>query len=819
MSLQSFLMRLIGMCMLPTILLAAWLAIDSVRTTRSEIDLAAANLARNFATAIDQNLAARIGALNMLAMSPLAAEAPRWSEVYREAQGFQQNYGSNIIVADTQMRTLFNTRVPYGTALPMLPRPAGRAAAPTAAETGRPAVGDIFIGPITREPMVAIAVPGVRDGKVDYLILTTIETRQFQDRLDRVALPDGWSLALLDGAGEPIARRSPPGLDNFAEVDPVGRFLFRSQLSPWSVNLEIPREVYRAPLYEAAAALAIAVLGTTLIGILGGTVASRRLAGSVASLAKPPAADAALPDITEIVAVRRLLDESAERRVSAEAGQRETEKQFRATFEQAAVGIALVALDGRWLQVNHKLCDIVGYPPDQLLKLSFQDITHPEDLGRDLAHVERLLAGDVETYAIEKRYVRKDGALVWVNLTVALVRRTDGRPHYFISVVEDIERRKQAEAALKSREAMLKEAQHLAGLGTWAWDLRADRHQWSDEIYSIYGRDPGLPPAVYPEVQKYFTPESWARLADSVEAGLAQGRSYECDAEVVRADGTRRWITARGKATRDAAGNIAELTGTVQDITERKLAADVLREFSASLEQRVEQRTAELTAANRELDSFAYAVSHDLRAPLRSIDGFAKVLEEDYTDRLDEEGIDALHRVRGAAQRMGELIDDLLALSRLTRSEMNLESVDLVALARPIADELRRSDPARSVAFVFPPKQEVRGDPRLLALLLQNLLGNSWKFTGRHATARIELGVTTIADEPVCFVRDDGAGFEMAEAANLFAPFQRLHSVRDFPGTGIGLATVRRIVQRHGGRVWAEGVVEEGATIHFTLPA
>jgi signal transduction histidine kinase len=242
-----------------------------------------------------------------------------------------------------------------------------------------------------------------------------------------------------------------------------------------------------------------------------------------------------------------------------------------------------------------------------------------------------------------------------------------------------------------------------------------------------------------------------------------------------------------------------------------------IRERNAILEQRVLARTAELQAANQELEAFTYSASHDLRAPLRGIDGFAKVLEEDYADRLDAEGKDALHRVRAAAQRMAELIDSLLSLSRLTRSDMNVEVVDLSGIARSVVDGLRADDPGRSVVFEIPPRLEVRGDKRLLAVLLENLLGNAWKFTGKHPNARIELGVTDKEGKPAYFVRDDGAGFDMAHAANLFGPFQRLHSVSDFPGTGIGLATVRRIAQRHGGRVWAEGVVERGATFYFTL--
>ncbi|WP_051938227.1 PAS domain S-box protein [Ferriphaselus sp. R-1] len=244
-----------------------------------------------------------------------------------------------------------------------------------------------------------------------------------------------------------------------------------------------------------------------------------------------------------------------------------------APFEQAAVGIALVAPDGHWLRINRKLCDIVGYTQQELLAMTFQDITHPDDLDADLGFMRRVLAREIDTYSMEKRYIRKDGSTIWVNLTVALLWTPEGKPDYFISVVEDISKRKAAEAAVAESANLLHATSRLAKLGHWHWDLRTDQHRWSEEIYACYGRDPSLPPAVYPEVQHYFTPESWSVLAAAVERGMATGAPYECDAEVVRPDGTHCWVTARGQAIRDSAGNVVELYGTVQDITARKEAA------------------------------------------------------------------------------------------------------------------------------------------------------------------------------------------------------------------------------------------------------
>jgi two-component system sensor histidine kinase/response regulator len=226
---------------------------------------------------------------------------------------------------------------------------------------------------------------------------------------------------------------------------------------------------------------------------------------------------------------------------------------------------------------------------------------------------------------------------------------------------------------------------------------------------------------------------------------------------------------------------------------------------------------AALESANKELESFSYSVSHDLRAPLRSIDGFSLALLEDYAEKLDEEGKEHLQRVRSATQRMAELIDDMLTLSRVTRTEMRLEKIDLSAMAKNIAAELRRSQPGREVEFVIAEELLAHGDGGLLKAALENLIGNAWKFTSKRPAAKIEFGAARHNGAPVYFVRDNGAGFDATYSNKLFGAFQRLHAETEFAGTGIGLATVQRIVHRHGGQVWAEGETGHGATFYFTL--
>ncbi len=257
------------------------------------------------------------------------------------------------------------------------------------------------------------------------------------------------------------------------------------------------------------------------------------------------------------------------------------------------------------------------------------------------------------------------------------------------------------------------------------------------------------------------------------------------------------------------AGNAAEMRARME-----QMEAEI---FQSS--QKVQAANQQLKAANQELEAFSYSVSHDLRAPLRSIDGFSQALLEDYPDKLDEQGRNYLARVRAATQRMAELIDDMLQLSRVTRAEIRQETVDLSALADSVVADLRRAEPQRQVEVAIQSGLQAEGDAKLLRIALVNLLSNAWKFTGRQPAARIELGVQDTGSERAFYVRDNGVGFDMAYADKLFGAFQRLHAMSEFPGTGIGLATVQRIINRHGGRVWAEAAVNQGATFFFALPA
>ena len=283
-------------------------------------------------------------------------------------------------------------------------------------------------------------------------------------------------------------------------------------------------------------------------------------------------------------------------------------------------------------------------------------------------------------------------------------------------------------------------------------------------------------------------------------------------------DGRQKWFEIKVYPLKNSEGKVVGIIQSIQDITKRKRAEDEILKLNEQLEHRVRIRTAQLEAANKELEAFSYSVSHDLRAPLVRIDGFSQILLDCFVDKLDDEGIHYLNRIRSSVLQMSQLIDDLLLLSRVTRSEMNFSEVNLSKIAHQVADSLTESEPNRDGEFIIHDNLKVQGDGRLLKLVLENLLSNAWKFTSKKSYAVIEFGIKNNHSDQVFYVKDNGAGFKSEYAYRLFAPFQRLHLDKEFPGNGIGLATVKRIIHRHGGKIWAEGKENQGATFYFTIP-
>ena len=498
-------------------------------------------------------------------------------------------------------------------------------------------------------------------------------------------------------------------------------------------------------------------------------------------------------------------------RKQAEAALRASEERFRGGFENSPIGMALVDPNGTYLEVNATHARMLGVEdPHEMVGLSFEDFVHPDDVADTYASIKRL--HETGTDHGERRYIRRDGTVVYALFGSSVVRDADGQPSVLFSQVEDITDRTLAEAALRASEERFRGGFENSPIGMTLTGLDGRLV----EVNATFARMLGFEDPAELTEQSFTTfihPDEAAEGPDTIKRIIEQG-SYHGERRYIRRDGTVVYALYGATLVRDADGRPSVLFGQVQDITERKLAEAEVRRLNAQLERRVLQRTAELRAANQELEGFAYSLAHDLRAPIRAINGFGAVLAQSHGEELGDRGREMLGRIRRASAKMGELIDAMLLLSGLTRRELSITSVDLSAVAREISEELRARDPAREVEFVIGDGLETVGDERLVRVLMRNLLENAWRFTGPREHARIEV---IGAGAGVFAVADNGVGFEMDFAGLLFKPFARLHREDEFPGLGVGLTTVERIVRRHGGAVWGEGRAGEGASFYFTL--
>jgi len=371
--------------------------------------------------------------------------------------------------------------------------------------------------------------------------------------------------------------------------------------------------------------------------------------------------------------------------------------------------------------------------------------------------------------------------------------------------------------ARKSQAELLTRMSRMAKVGGWGFDVATGEGNWTEEVARIHDLDPGAPISASKGLS-YYTAESRPRIERAIKEAIELARPYDLELELVSAKGVRKWVRTQGQPVVER-GRVVRVHGAFQDITEQKQIQEEIRRLNLGLEQRVAERTSELQAANAELEAFAYAVSHDLRAPLRAMSGFSRALEEDFDAALPHEAKGYLAQIVLASQRMGGLIDGLLALSRCTRGELRRESVDLSELAERVRVDLERGEPGRKARWRIEAGLRAGGDPRMIEAVFRNLLGNAWKYTAGMDVAEIVFERTVEGGMPFFRVSDNGAGFDMAHAAKLFQPFQRLHRQDEFPGLGIGLATVQRIVHRHGGRILARAQPGHGAEFLFSLPA
>ncbi|MBX3032716.1 MAG: PAS domain S-box protein [Bdellovibrionaceae bacterium] len=466
---------------------------------------------------------------------------------------------------------------------------------------------------------------------------------------------------------------------------------------------------------------------------------------------------------------------------------------------------------------NQQAEKIFGYTKAEALGQIMANLIVPlpmrEAHRQGMAHFLKTGQGPILGRRIEVTALRKNGSEFPIELTISALASEDG--WLFYSFIRDITNRRKKENLIRESERRFRLMADMAPVMIWV--TGRDQHcTWCNQCWLDFtGRTleqekgTGWADGVHPE--------DLERCLEIYGKAFEERRDFTLEYRLRRHDGQYRWLLARGTPLYDENDEFSGYVGSCVDLHDQKEAQETLRRTHDELEHLVQERTIALTSANHELESFSYSVSHDLRTPLRAIAGFSQALEEDYGKVLDQEALHYLRRIRSGTERMANLIDDLLGLSRISRTPMSRQELDLSAMVKEVTEELRAEQPGRAVTFVIQPDVRAFADAGLCLVILENLLHNAWKYTSKHAEARIEFGFFEQDGEKIYFVRDDGAGFAMEYANRLFGAFQRLHTEEEFSGSGIGLATVRRVVHRHGGRIWAEAALEQGATFYWTL--
>jgi PAS domain S-box-containing protein len=490
----------------------------------------------------------------------------------------------------------------------------------------------------------------------------------------------------------------------------------------------------------------------------------------------------------------------------------------RSLIEASLNPMFTIGRDGAISDVNTATEQATGYERAELLGTSFSD--YFTDTGLARAGYELAFAGgSVQDYPLELRH--RDGHITSVMYNGAVYRDPSGQVLGVFAAARDLTETERLQDALRASEVRLGILFDHAPIGVGEVTLSGELvrvNQYfcefvgytADEVLSMGGMTDLLHPD---DIEDHRA----IRQRISSE-GID---TYSADRRFVQKEGGVIWGEVQRSLVRDPAGRPLLYIDTVRDITAQREAEAEVRTLTAELEGRVEQRTAELELSNRNLRAFSYTIAHDLRTPLRGLNGYSEVLLEEYSEILDETGRGYAERIQAASERMGTIIDDLLRLSQVTHADMKVVPVDLSAEVAAIAEGLGSRDPGRRVSFAIQEGVWVTADPILIRTVLDNLVENAWKFTAGREDAIIEFAAAATEDDATvcCYVRDNGVGFEAAYADKLFQPFQRLHTTREFPGTGVGLASVQRIVERHGGRTWAQGAVDAGATFYFTLAA
>jgi PAS domain S-box-containing protein len=826
--LRVYLWRLIWLCMLPLVLLAVYLGVDGVVKIRAADDRASARLASEIASAVDQTLQARMDALSALSRSPLLDDTQRLADFYRAAQSIRRTFGGEVILADLNGQMLIHTGQPFGSALPALPRPSATAAAPQALATGRPAVGDSFIGPLAKVRLVAIAVPVGQAGAFRHVLLTVLDVQQLQQVVDQVSLPAGWSVSILDGGKETLASRPTAASSPQGGSDGGLRLVIGSKVSPWSVVLVSSARSHMAPVLDAVQALVVAILGATLVGVLAGTYASRRLAASVASLAH----DVPAPEheIAEIAAVRRRLEDSTRQREAADAALRASDAESQAMFETMSDALIFADAQRRIRRVNPAFVSVFGYTAEEATGRTTEFLyADPADYAAQ-GRLRFQAGTNAPTAPFELRYRHKDGREIWTESIGRSIVGPDGTVIGGFAMHRDVTAQKQARLDLE-RHRIQAEAElrgrdlRLTGLIESAMDAMVsinDRHEivlFNAAAERMFGRTSA---AVLGKRLELLIPP---RHHDGHDGHIESFRQTGVTARRMgrlgqvaglRADGTE--FPAEASISQFSNGSETTLTVILRDVTERAEAEKARLKLEAQLLQAQKMEA---------LGTLASGIAHDFNNILTAIGGNVELarLEAGADSALQHK----LAETAKATRRAADLVRQILTFSR--RQPIERVVVDLRELAHEAVRLLRSALPAsiELVTALAPDAPNVLADRTQLHQVLMNLVVNAAQAIGKRP-GRIEVSlvsVTLSADAPVSAlppghyarlgVIDNGPGMDAVTRQRIFDPFFTTKPVGE--GTGLGLAVVDGIVKRLGGAISVYTEPGRGCAFHLYFPA
>jgi PAS domain S-box-containing protein len=502
-------------------------------------------------------------------------------------------------------------------------------------------------------------------------------------------------------------------------------------------------------------------------------------------------------------------------RKKAEDALRESEDKFKYIFEHSVMGNSISLPNGE-VHFNKAFCEILGYTDEELRKMKWPEFTHPDDFKITQKVIDSIVSRESESPRFIKRYIRKDGSTVWADVSTSLRRDENGNGVYFMTTINDITDLKLAEEVLRNDEKRFREL--IDALPQLYWTCRVDGP--CDYLSKQWVEYTGIPEAEQLDYRwlEQLHPDDRAKTISEWTEKVKTFDNFDIEFRIRRFDGEYHWFKTRAVPIRNSEDQIVRWLGSNTDIDAIRKAEAQLINYSKDLEKSVALRTEQLEAANKELEAFSYSVSHDLRAPLRSVHGFTKILLEDYEAKLDDEGKRICRIITSSATQMGELIDDLLSFSRIGRSSLNPSEIDMKKMAKVVFEGITSPTERKRIKLKIGNLSNAYGDVTLFGQVWTNLISNAIKYSSKEDFPEITIGSKADRESVTYFIKDNGVGFDMKFAHKLFGVFQRLHSESEFEGNGVGLAIVQRIILKHDGKVWAEGALGKGATFFFSLP-